>query len=965
MSLSLHHNTPTLTAIDPRGLAVRSIAYHRLTAQTEPKARINRQVFGSSGFILERHGPRQMVSDAQKVKSTGQVTVNSLSGKPIYSDSMDAGWRLTLLGATGQWGDIWDGRGAHRQCNYDSLLRPVTVFEQAADDPSARCVERLEYAGDSVAEAVNNRCGRLVLHDGQCARTRFEQYGLQGEVLKQRRSFLRETAMVNWPLQHAQREELLQDEYFVTSWRFGALGEELQQVDAKSNIKVSRYGSSGELLEVGLTLAGGTRQVIADGADYSASGQMITQRAGNGVVSQWNYDARSQRLERLSTYRSAAKKQLLQDLTYTYDHVGNVIKIVDAAQPVRWSSNSQVAAVSLYEYDTLYQLVGASGRENAHNTGGSGLPMRATFGAADDSQWRNYTQTYTYDAHGNLEKLQHVPSRGSRYMRTMKVSKLGNHSLSSTNPLIETPGLGQGFDLNGNQQQLERGQAMTWDVSNRLASVALVVRDDAANDEELYGYDASGQRVIKNCLTRARAFTHRTEVRYLPGLEVRRDSASGEWLNVLIIEIGRYCVRILQWEKGRPSNLENNAVRCNLTDHLGNTALELDEKAQLISQESYYPFGGTAWWAARGAIEVSYKTHRYCGNERDATGLYYYGLRYYAPWLQRWISPDPAGAIDGLNLYTMVHNNPVSRVDRQGMITSLPTDWGSTSNNSLGAAFTSLGKSVLRGAEQGFVLGGVAAGVAGLTGIMGAASAFGASVLGGMGYAAVRSSWEGLGHLRWVGSPSYKKFVEGAESASVLLNAAHAAMNDPANATELAELNALFFGAQQGASNLQETMSAVSYFHGNLHEVSVMEHYQGRMSVEAISAMGTLRSGRLVKARLTRLMYFRRSFLEQSSVAEIAHTFIHEVTHSALATHDKGGSAATEDTLPSYLMGLRDKGILIGGSAEANTHYFSLLGALHLDKTDYFRRKTILTSGLSSRAGSARASNVHTPRRRP
>ncbi|MFJ2714382.1 RHS repeat-associated core domain-containing protein, partial [Pseudomonas sp. NPDC087346] len=58
---------------------------------------------------------------------------------------------------------------------------------------------------------------------------------------------------------------------------------------------------------------------------------------------------------------------------------------------------------------------------------------------------------------------------------------------------------------------------------------------------------------------------------------------------------------------------------------------------------------------------------RYSGKERDATGLYYYGFRYYAPWLGRWINPDPAGTIDGLNLYRMVRNNPIALFDTDGL----------------------------------------------------------------------------------------------------------------------------------------------------------------------------------------------------------------------------------------------------------------------------------------------------------
>jgi insecticidal toxin complex protein TccC len=125
--------------------------------------------------------------------------------------------------------------------------------------------------------------------------------------------------------------------------------------------------------------------------------------------------------------------------------------------------------------------------------------------------------------------------------------------------------------------------------------------------------------------------------------------------------------RVLHWHEDPPEGIANDQIRYGLGDHLGSCTLELDEDAALISQEGYYAFGGTAWWLARSETEASYKTLRYSGKERDATGLYYYGLRYYAPWLQRWINPDPAGDIDGLNRYRMVQNNPLRFKDSQGL----------------------------------------------------------------------------------------------------------------------------------------------------------------------------------------------------------------------------------------------------------------------------------------------------------
>jgi len=104
-------------------------------------------------------------------------------------------------------------------------------------------------------------------------------------------------------------------------------------------------------------------------------------------------------------------------------------------------------------------------------------------------------------------------------------------------------------------------------------------------------------------------------------------------------------------------------------DNIGSLALELDSEGQLISREEYYPFGGTAVWTARNEREASYKSVRYSGKERDGTGLYYYGRRYYAPWLCRWVSADPADEVDGLNLFCMVKNNPITFFDNTGEAT--------------------------------------------------------------------------------------------------------------------------------------------------------------------------------------------------------------------------------------------------------------------------------------------------------
>jgi RHS repeat-associated protein len=108
--------------------------------------------------------------------------------------------------------------------------------------------------------------------------------------------------------------------------------------------------------------------------------------------------------------------------------------------------------------------------------------------------------------------------------------------------------------------------------------------------------------------------------------------------------------------------------RYQLADPLGTTNLEIAENGQhVISYEETYAYGESSVLIEQSAPGFSLKRWKYNGKERDQaeTGLYYYGLRYYAPWLGRWISVDPLAA-NGESSYGYVRNRPVSLVDQKG-----------------------------------------------------------------------------------------------------------------------------------------------------------------------------------------------------------------------------------------------------------------------------------------------------------
>ena len=662
---SLHHHTPTLTVRDPRGLAVRSVAYHRRSVQDQPQARINRQVYDARGFLQQQWDPRLFALHA----ADPRVSPNSshrynLAGQVLRTESVDSGQHQSLLGNAGQVLAQWDGNGAWQRHEYDGLLRQVAVFEQGADEATERCVERMHYAGMSSEHAARNACGRLVRHDDPAGSLFHEHYDAHGHLTAQRRRLRLEGETVHWPESFAERDAQLHAQAFTTTWQYDALGQMLEQTDAKGNHQRSRYGDDGVLIDSAIVFNSGVRKTLLDQRTFNALGQVISERAGNGVISTAQYSLVDGRLQRLTAYREGQRNAPVQDLEYRYDRVGNLVHVSDTAQPTRWASNTQVDAVSTYAYDSLSQLIKATGRENARSQGMAALPSEVMFGATQDDLWRQYRREYEYDAGGNLSLMRHLPSSGTGYTRRMQVGAGSNHSLLDTEPTA--PGLGEGFDRNGNLQALARGQTLSWNLRNQLVGVTQVLRESGEHDDERYVYDGAGQRVIKRRLQRSGVRAHTHEVIYLPGLELHRNQTSGEWRNVLVAGAGRATIRALQWERNRPLAQVDESLRFSFCDHLGSSSLELDEQAALLTQESYYPFGATAWWAAKNAVEASYKTVRYSGRERDATGLYYYGLRYYAPWLLRWVSADPGGDVDGLNLYAMVGNNPVNFVDIDG-----------------------------------------------------------------------------------------------------------------------------------------------------------------------------------------------------------------------------------------------------------------------------------------------------------
>lgn len=685
MNTSLFSKTPAVTVLNNRGLTILNVAYHRHPESPDiTTERITRHLYDTLGFLTQSADPRLAgagltnftyrtdlrgnVLRTQGTDNGTTVSLNDVAGRPFMM--------VSNIGTAGNGTD--DRRQAvTRTWQYEDTSlagRPLSITEQV-NGGAARITERFVYAGNTDAEKALNLAGQLVSHYDTAGLKQTDSIALTGVPLSVTRRMLKNAdnadTVADWQGENAPAwNSLLDNDARTTLTTTDTTGSVLTTTDAQGNTQRMAYDVAGLLSGSRLTLKDGSEKVIVASLTYSAAGQKLREEHGNGVITTYSYEPETQRLNGIKTERPAghaAGLKILQDLRYEYDPVGNVLKVTNDAEETRFWRNQKVVPENTYAYDSLYQLISATGREMA-NAGqqGCGLPPLTVPLPADSSTYTNYTRTYTYDTAGNLTQISHrSPAANNSYTTKITISNRSNRGVLST--LTENPAdVDALFTTGGQQKQLQPGQSLTWTPRNTLLKVTPIVRDGEADDSEIYRYDAGSRRILKVSRQKTGGSIQTQRVQYLPGLELRTTKTGDtqtENLQVIIAgDAGQ--VRLLHRENG------DDQMRWSYDNLIGSSGLELDGEGNIISMEEYYPYGGTAVWTARNVAEAKYKTVRYSGRERDATGLYYYGYRYYQPWAGRWLSADPAGIMDGLNLFRMVRNNPLRFFDTNGLAPS-------------------------------------------------------------------------------------------------------------------------------------------------------------------------------------------------------------------------------------------------------------------------------------------------------
>jgi len=585
------------------------------------------------------------------------LNTTALSGATLKLHTADGDVTLSFSDAAGR--PLWaqNAQGTVTVVAYEPASaagRPMALTEQPAGG-TARVRERYAYALASEDQwRAKNLAGAMTDIRNNAGISRPMRVSLTGQNLQAAQQLLKPAVgLPDWEV----TTEGDTEEALTVSATYDATGAPLTTTNAANVSTVTVYDISGSAQETRLRYAGkGADVVTLRAIQRRADGTVLSQTAGNDVVEAYEYDRHTHYLARHTTARlddHPSGALLIIDLHYAYDPVGNILTLEDKGADPQWHNNQQATGLREYTYDTLYRLNTATGRERT--------PVaRYSDDLTGGDVWTPYSEAYTYDDGDNLTVISHMGGAGNR-RRELSVAAGSNRATLKAHGL--TPETG--FLAGGLQKQLSDGRPLSWYADNQLHQVSPVIRADGIGDDtEAYHYADGGTRTRKVHTVTVSGGTQITITTYAGGCEVRQRLLSGQATpqkHVVITEGGG--VRVVE-----DRLLLKSHLRYSFSDHLGSSCGEMDDAGRITSREAYAPYGGTVG-SDEEAGEVSnlmQRTYRYSGKEKDATGLIYYGWRYYQPELGRWLSADPGGLIDGLSLFRFSRNSPAQMFDADG-----------------------------------------------------------------------------------------------------------------------------------------------------------------------------------------------------------------------------------------------------------------------------------------------------------
>jgi RHS repeat-associated protein len=695
---AIHADTPAVACADSLGRTFLTEAHNKFKHSDTPPANPPIEEFYSTRVNLDIEGNQREIIDAND-----RVVMRydyDMLGNRIHQASMEAGERWILNDITGKPLYAFDSRNHRFRTIYDPLRRPIASFMREGAGPEL-LVGNTVYGETQANPEVQNLRGRVVQLFDQAGIVSSDEYDFKGNLLHTRRQLAAEyKRTLNWSVAVP-----LEARSFNSRTRYDALNRVIELTAPDGSVIRPRYNEANLLERVDANLRGeAVATSFVTDIDYDAKGQRTLIDYGNGVRTSYEYDPLTFRLVRMVTRRDALAFPddcpappptdwpgcQVQNLHYTYDATGNITHIHDDAQQTVYFRNRRVEPSADYTYDAISRLIEATGREHLGQVGFAPRPssyndkprVGILLSASDGNAMGRYLERYVYDAVGNFQQMIHRgsdpvdPGRTRSYAyNEASLIEVAAHSNRLTETTIGATTETYGYDAHGNMLRMPQLQIMQWDFKDQLQMTQRqAVNDDddegvqRAGERTWYVYDSGGGQRIRK-VTETAPDQIKEERIYLGGFEIYRRLGLNPLVRetLHIMDDKRRIALVVTRTEGNEPGVPVRLIRFQYSNHLGSASLELDHLAQIISYEEYTPYGSTSFQAVRRQTETP-KRYRYTGKERDEeSGLYYYGARYYAPWIGRWISCDPLGLNAEANLFVYCTGNPISRSDPSGM----------------------------------------------------------------------------------------------------------------------------------------------------------------------------------------------------------------------------------------------------------------------------------------------------------
>ncbi|MFG2294992.1 RHS repeat-associated core domain-containing protein [Streptomyces sp. NPDC048603] len=403
------------------------------------------------------------------------------------------------------------------------------------------------------------------------------------------------------------------------------------------------------------TVMGIEGKTFVDKVDYSPMGDVLRTHsgpAGSQVYTSNFYDEQTRRLTRTVNDTEKAPGRI-NDTSYDYDAVGNILKVTDKEGP------TATPDVQCFAYDYMRRMDEAwtATDDCAAKPNAAGPGSKPQVGGPNP-----YWSSYSFDAAGNRTKeVQHSPT-GDLTKDVTRTYTYGTPGQPAANGLkkVDTTGPDGSrtesytYDAAGNTKtRTIQGDTQTWEwgADNQLAKVT------RGTDETGFVYDAAGNRLIKRDNTGTTL--------YLPGTEVKLTKAGKlEGTRYYAHPAGPTMVKTVKDGVTTTSYL--------MGDRNGTATTSVDAKTSAVTRRKFTPFG-----EVRGAAPTAWPGKRgFVGGELDETiGTVHLGAREYDPATGRFLSVDPVIDLNEpkqVNPYVYANNSPVTYSDPSGLSIAPP-----------------------------------------------------------------------------------------------------------------------------------------------------------------------------------------------------------------------------------------------------------------------------------------------------